>query len=1133
MSKPSKSAKRAKTAQSASSQTSREPEYSVVHVDRLLEVERRRIKLPACMMEQEIVDAVKHNDIVVITGDTGCGKSTQVPQFLYENGLCTGNGIIGVTQVRRVACLALYQQVSLELNSKTLVGYQYRFNRGFNQKLCKIKFMTDGILLQEIKEDLLCSRYSVIIIDEAHERNLNCDILIGVLSRVAQVRREQFEAGVPGVQPLKLVIMSATIRAEDFLDAKIFNGKVAHLHIATEFKRNTIHFSRRTVRDYVADAQDKVLKIHQRLPPGSVLVFLTGKDELHRLKRLLSPYEQRAAVAPTSTPQQQEEPEDDDAIFELESDSDAESDEGNSTNAIDDYDGDDGNKNTEPYADDSSKTSDLLGNVAADGASATNNETQTADSGSGMGSGSDIPTPIPAIKAERCDHNAVVLSEMDESTNASDSKSSGDRSHAVKSSNAETDLEKSENTDNESNVAEISDNKAIGKVTEDEASVDVESLGTVITGESDTEPEDASENAYHVELEVLSRNYKRLSDIKWHGSGSGTGALRVVVMHASQTMDAQMAAFTLPSDNERVVILSTNVAETAITLPNIRYVVDCGKEKRRVDDISRGVSRFVICDISKASADQRSGRAGRVGSGHCYRQYTSSTYETLFDDYSPVEIANCNLESTILLLSSIGIENPYDFPFLTPPPLDNIRSALQALAALGAIETPSQLAENRHSAQNEVTANPFKIPPSYPYKTSYEALERIRAARITQLGRYLALLPLHPRFGKMLYSVVSRGANADDLRTACCVISALSFGAANLVNPNIPGGEDNRKAIPSLRSDVELFMWICCRYSQSTGNAASSFCSQYGINERLLREVFQQAEQLYRAVRASLGNLAQHLGADWKSRLSTPNRNTKQIIEAAIVECLVDKVAVQASRLSNDAHTAATNAYRTGALTALRRDVFLPRPYSRHKPECVVYVGLVGDEKIKMQDVLPTDAATISTLRSPMIVANSIHKGLPPRYNTEQDCVEAFVTKIYAPLEFSLGIAKSALNPDHPLATRTFAQQLCLGNVFPVLQQFAGGLIVSEADFLAPTKANGPLAALLLALRRSRVSSRASFFAAKQKDPNFLVHEFCNVMRVGYVDHQAVERAFGSIREDSVRRSPGVARRDTCHTFYY
>ncbi|CDR94499.1 RNA helicase, putative [Babesia bigemina] len=1124
MAKSSKSAKRAKRAHSDTAPTRREPEYNVVHVERLLEVERRRIKLPACMMEQEIVDAVKHNDIVVITGDTGCGKSTQVPQFLYENGLCTDDGIIGVTQVRRVACLALYQQVSLELNSKTLVGYQYRFNRGFNQRLCKIKFMTDGILLQEIKEDLLCTRYSVIIIDEAHERNLNCDILIGVLSRVVQVRREQFEAGVPGVQPLKLVIMSATIRAEDFLEAKIFNGKVAHLHIATEFKRNTIHFARRSVRDYVADAQDKVLKIHQRLPPGSVLVFLTGKDELYRLKRLLSPYEQRASAAPSAATQQPEEPDDDDAIFELESDSDTEDEQGRRSSNKDDSgddnmyndDNDSGNKEKQPGADGSDEKAEGLDAVATDAAPVANDENQDADSVQERGGESGVQIHIHGITTETGDHNMVALSENDRSTTVSDSTSSGDRPDPSKYSNAETDLKESKDEEDGANRGQVTDKDDIGDVAEDEGHLDAESSRRVITGDSDTEPEDEAEKAYHVELEVLSRNYKRLSDIKWHGSGAGAGTLRVVVMHASQTMDAQMTAFTLPSDNERVVILSTNVAETAITLPNIRYVVDCGKEKRRVDDISRGVSRFVVCDISKASAGQRSGRAGRVGSGHCYRQYTSSTYETLFDDYSPVEIANCNLESTILLLSAIGIENPYDFPFLTPPPLDNIRSALQALAALGAIETPRQLAESRHSAQNEVTANPFKIPPSYPYKTSYEVLERIRAARITQLGRYLALLPLHPRFGKMLYSVVSRGANADDLRTACCVISALSFGAANLVNPRIPGGDDNRKPIPSLRSDVELFIWICCRYSQTTGNGGSSFCSQYDINERLLREVFQQAEQLYRAVRASLGSQAQHLDADWSGPLSTPNRSAKQIIEAAIVECLVDKVAVHASRLSNDAHAAATNAYRTSALTALRRDVFLPRTYSRHKPECVVYVGLVGDEKIKMQDVLPTDAATICTLRSPMIVANSIHKALPPRYNAEHDCVEAFVNKVYAPLEFPLGIAKAALNPDHPLATRTFAQQLCLGNVFPALRQFSGALIVSEADFLAPTKAKGPLATLLLALRRSRVSSRATFLAASQQDANFLLHEFRGIIRAGHADHQAVEEAFRSIREDRV-----------------
>ncbi|ORM39460.1 ATP-dependent RNA helicase DEAH13 [Babesia sp. Xinjiang] len=1054
MARPVSSAKKAKTASAVSGPVKREQQYTHVDVERQFDVNLRRIKLPACMMEQEIVDAIKYNDVVVITGDTGCGKSTQVPQFLYENGFCVGNSIIGVTQVRRVACLALYQQVSLELNSKTLVGYQYRFNKGYNQKLCKIKFMTDGILLQEIKDDILCTRYSVLIIDEAHERNLNCDLLIGILARVVQVRREHFESGESVLPPLKLVIMSATIRAEDFLEAKIFKGHVTHCHIPTEFKRNTIHFARRSVRDYVADAYDKVLKIHQRLPPGSVLVFLTGKDELFRLKRLLAPHERTTASERTvPPPPPAEEPNDDDAVFDIESD-------------------------------------DSEDEVTSSGNS---NSDDTKDAGD---SGGTVPPNAGGVPSKESHGTPTIDKECQEiATSLVDEGLDAKLDTTIKVNEGK----ELQNSDSKPFTTDSYEDDGGSVVDLDPCN---DTAGRLWAGESDDETSSHSDNEYHVELDVLSKSYKRLSDIKWHGAGSGSGRLRVVAMHASQTMDAQMAAFTVPNDNERMVILSTNVAETAITLPNIRYVVDCGKEKRRVDDIQRGVSRFVICDISKASANQRAGRAGRVGRGHCYRQYTSSVYDTLFDENSPTEISNCNLEFAILLLSSMGIENPYDFQFLTPPPQDNIRCAMQVLAVLGAIETPRKPLVERYSLHNEVTTNPFKIQPVYPYRSSFDVMKELRVARITQLGQYLCLLPLHPRFGKMLYCVLSKGGDALALRTACCVISALSFGVANLVAPRVPGDDPERKALPSLRSDIEVFMWLCCRYSQLEKDAASLFCRQYGVNERLLREVFQQAEQVHRAILTSIGSAMNNLEVDWTQPLGTPRRSTKQIIESAIVECMVDKVAVRVQQLSGEAHDAAANAYRTGALASMGRDVFLPRPYSRHKPECVVYAGLVGDEKVKMQDVLPTDAATLCTLRSPLIVADSIRKHPAPRYDHELDYVEAFVHRMYAPLEFPLGVAKSALNPDHPLATRVFAHQFCFGHIFPILRQFEDALTVGIDDFMAPTKVSGPLGTMLLTLRRNRVASKASFLEKYRQSDTFLMSEFHSLLREGSFDDQ-------------------------------
>ncbi|MCO5612254.1 hypothetical protein L7F22_066518 [Adiantum nelumboides] len=166
-----------------------------VHVTRSEEIRRAREKLPIIMMEQEIMEAVNENPVTIICGETGCGKTTQVPQFLYEAGFSSRDcleqsGMIGVTQPRRVAVLATAKRLSYEmsLHLGQEVGFQVRHDRNVGSNT-RIKFMTDGILLREVQSDFLLRKYSVIVLDEAHERSLNTDILIGMLSRVFPLRQ--------------------------------------------------------------------------------------------------------------------------------------------------------------------------------------------------------------------------------------------------------------------------------------------------------------------------------------------------------------------------------------------------------------------------------------------------------------------------------------------------------------------------------------------------------------------------------------------------------------------------------------------------------------------------------------------------------------------------------------------------------------------------------------------------------------------------------------------------------------------------------------------------------------------------------------------------------------------------------
>ncbi|XP_034910827.1 ATP-dependent RNA helicase DEAH13-like [Populus alba] len=276
---------------------------TVVHVSRPDEVEKKQKDLPIIMMEQEIMEAINEHSTVIICGETRCGKTTQVPQFLYEAGYGSNhsvvrNGVIGVTQPRRIDVLATARRFAFELGLH--LGKEVRFQVRHDKRIgdnCSIKFMTDGILLREVQTDILLKRYSVIILDEAHERSVNTDILIGMLSRVIQLRQKKYEQQQKMVLsgqslspenmifPLKLVLMSATLRVEDFIsERRLFHDPPPVINVPTRQFEVTVHFSKRTETvDYIGQAYKKVMSIHKRLPQEGILVFVTGQREVEYL----------------------------------------------------------------------------------------------------------------------------------------------------------------------------------------------------------------------------------------------------------------------------------------------------------------------------------------------------------------------------------------------------------------------------------------------------------------------------------------------------------------------------------------------------------------------------------------------------------------------------------------------------------------------------------------------------------------------------------------------------------------------------------------------------------------------------------------------------------------------------------
>jgi ATP-dependent RNA helicase DHX37/DHR1 len=230
---------------------------SFVRVARDPVVQQSRMKLPVCMYEQEIVEAIRANDIVLVTGETGTGKTTQVPQFLVESGFgdkdCTAHcGLIAVTQPRRIAATSCARRVAHEMGSPVgeLVGFHVRHSPVYCSNT-KIKFVTDGILLREIQDDLTLERYSAIVIDEAHERTLNTDLLLALLSRTVVLRRQHVSDGL-SKSPLKLVIMSATLDIDGvFTGSGSLFPRAVVVHVPARQYPVTVHFERHTSQSYV------------------------------------------------------------------------------------------------------------------------------------------------------------------------------------------------------------------------------------------------------------------------------------------------------------------------------------------------------------------------------------------------------------------------------------------------------------------------------------------------------------------------------------------------------------------------------------------------------------------------------------------------------------------------------------------------------------------------------------------------------------------------------------------------------------------------------------------------------------------------------------------------------------------
>ncbi|KAF2836981.1 P-loop containing nucleoside triphosphate hydrolase protein [Patellaria atrata CBS 101060] len=684
-----------------------------VTVDRSQDIQEARLALPVVAEEQKIMEAVFNNDVIVVWGATGSGKTTQVPQFLYEAGYGDPKGptpgMIGVTQPRRVAAVSMAKRVGEELGrAKEKVSYQIRFESSVSAQTA-VKFMTDGVLLREIAQDFALRKYSAIVIDEAHERSVNTDILIGMMSRIVDLRSTMSNED-PTITPLKLIIMSATLRISDFIKNERLFRKGSPPLLQAEGRQYpvTIHFSRRTQRDYLEEAFRKISRGHKKLPPGGILVFLTGQNEITTLLKRL-----KATFASTQ------------------------------------------------------------GDVAKQ-------------------------PPVRVSSAEA----PLEVDDFEFGTAGNDFGYDSD-------SEAEIHGLDDEDDDKEFDIGE----------------------------EDDFKPD----------------------QLKVH----------VLPLYSQLPTQQQLRVFEKPPDGSRLIVIATNVAETSLTIPGIRYVFDCGRSKEKKYDPITGVQSFEIGWISKASASQRAGRAGRTGPGHCYRLYSSAVFERDFEEYAVPEILRAPIDGIVLQLKSMNLQHVVNFPFPTPPDRHALAKAEKMLTYLGAISLDG---------------------------------------KVTGSGRELALYPLSPRFARMLYIGQKRNCTA----YAIALIAALAvpdiFVPQNQVNFNDNSlsndideeeREQHRKDFNRAQSklsgwdrtsDALKLLTAICAFAAAPSNGREAFTTSMFLRHKALEEATQLREQLTAIVRSTRPKT---IGA-WEEQLPPPDKRILETLKNIVAAGFIDQVAIRA-----------------------------------------------------------------------------------------------------------------------------------------------------------------------------------------------------------------------------------------------
>ena len=644
----------------------------LARVQQLTEIEYPA-DLPVVARREELAEAIEKHQVIIVCGETGSGKTTQIPKIC----LSLGRGVLGVighTQPRRVAARSVAARIAQELKSELggLVGYKVRFNDKVSPDTC-IKLMTDGILLAEIHHDPLLKNYDTIIIDEAHERSLNIDFLLGYFKQI-----------LPRRPDLKLIITSATLDAERF--AKHFAGG-NHPHPNPD---GTTSHSTKPASGQVAGYLPEGAGVSSEhlyigsLSPGERAGVREEPSHRPNLPEVLLTHARELRKNATDAEQ---------LLWHLLRDRQVLDFKFRRQHPLGSY-------ILDFYCHDTKLAIELDGGQHAEGAQLKHDEVRSAW------------LQAQGVTVLRFWNNEVLtntegvletiyewLSEHSLTCNASLTPALSPRER--------------EQVRNSSEFSPSPPGGGVGVREEAKAPI-IQVSGRTYPVEIRYRPPQKNEEG---DLQNVPQSICSALDELSIGGLRGdvlvflpgereirdtAEALRkhqhkgieILPLFSRLSIAEQDRVFK-PASGVRRVVLATNVAETSLTVPNIGYVIDSGLARINRYSVRQKVEQLRIENIARAAANQRAGRCGRVMSGVCVRLYDETDFLQR-PEFADAEIFRVSLATVILRMSALGLGEVEAFPFIEPPGSRAIADGYQLLQELNAIDDKRQLTPLGH-----------------------------------------------------------------------------------------------------------------------------------------------------------------------------------------------------------------------------------------------------------------------------------------------------------------------------------------------------------------------------------------------------------------------------------------------------